>query len=258
MLPSLFISHGAPTVLIDKSPAHHFLKGLGEALPRPAAVVVASAHWEAAEARVTAAAWPETIHDFGGFSPALHRHRYPAPGAPALAAEIVATLAAAGIGSALDPERGLDHGAWVPLSLMYPAADVPVLQVAIDPDAGPAWHARLGAALRPLRERDVLILASGSLTHNLHEVRWGAPDAPPPDWVMEFGEWMAEALVAGRAEDLLDYRRRAPHAVRNHPTDEHLLPLFVAMGAAREGGGCRRLHTSHSFGVVAMDAYAFD
>jgi 4,5-DOPA dioxygenase extradiol len=133
-----------------------------------------------------------------------------------------------------------------------------VLQVAIDPAADPAWHVRLGAALRPLRARDVLILASGSLTHNLHEVRWTAPDTPPPDWVMEFGEWMAAALAAGRTEDLLDYRRRAPHAVRNHPTDEHLLPLFVALGAASPGGGCRRLHSSHSFGVVAMDAYAFD
>jgi 4,5-DOPA dioxygenase extradiol len=258
MLPSLFISHGAPTVLIDGSPAHHFLKGLGDTLGRPSAVVVASAHWEAPEARVTAAPWPETIHDFGGFAAALHRHRYPAPGEARLAAEIVEMLGDAGIASSLDPERGLDHGAWVPLSLLFPAADIPVVQVAIDPHAGPAWHARLGAALRPLRDRGVLVLASGSLTHNLHEVRWGAPDVPPPDWVMAFGEWMAEALTAGRTEDLLDYRRRAPHATRNHPTDEHLLPLFVAMGAARDGGGCRRLHSSHSFGVVAMDAYAFD
>lgn len=258
MLPSLFLSHGAPTLLIDDSPTRHFLEGLGATLGRPKAVVVVSAHWEAPEARVTAAPWPPTIHDFGGFSAELHRRRYPAPGDPALAAELARALGAAGIASALDPGRGLDHGAWVPLALLYPAADIPVLQVAIDPDAGPAWHLRLGQALRPFRERGVLVIGSGSLTHNLGEVRWSRPDEPPPAWVDAFADWIAEAIEAGRTADLLDYRRKAPHAVRNHPTDEHLMPLFAALGAGAEGGSGRRLHTGHSFGVVAMDAYAFD
>jgi 4,5-DOPA dioxygenase extradiol len=258
MLPSLFLSHGAPTLLLDDSPARHFLAELAAGMPRPSAIVVASAHWEAPEARVTAAARPATIHDFGGFPAELYRHRYPAPGEPRLAAEIVAALTAAGIPSALEPERGLDHGAWVPLALIYPAADIPVLQVAIDPAAGPAWHVRLGRALRPFRGRGVLVIGSGSLTHNLGELRWAAGDEDPPRWVSEFTDWMAEAVAAGRTEELLDYRRRAPHAARNHPTDEHLLPLFVALGAGSDGGACRRLHASHSFGVLAMDAYAFD
>jgi 4,5-DOPA dioxygenase extradiol len=222
-------------------------------------VVVVSAHWEDPVVAVSAAAEPATIHDFRGFPPELYRIRYPAPGAPALAGEIAALVAAAGLPVRVDPDRGLDHGAWVPMALLYPDADIPALQVSVNPQGGPDWHLRLGRALRPLRERGAMILASGNLTHNLRELRWdGAGGAATPDWVSAFEAWMAEAIEQGRAADLVDYRRLAPHAARNHPTEEHLLPLFAAVGSGLEGVAGRRVHASHTFGVLAMDCYAFD
>lgn len=257
-MPALFISHGAPTVAIDNSEARAFLEGLGEALGRPIAIVVVSAHWEVeGGVLVTGAARPETIHDFGPFDRRLDDMRYPAPGAPDLAADITNALNEAGLRASIDGGRGYDHGAWIPLALMYPDADVPVVEVSIDPTLGPDHHLRLGAALAPLRQRGVLVIGSGSLTHNLHEFRGRAPDAAAPDWVVRFGEWMAGAITAGRKDDLLGYRVIAPDAERNHPTDEHLLPLFSAIGAAGPNMNGERLHHSHRYGVIAMDAYAF-
>ena len=257
MLPSLFVSHGAPTILVEDSPAHRFLAEFASELPRPEAVIVVSAHWERPTAAVTGAARPATIHDFGNFGPELARFRYAAPGAPDLAARIAAALTAAGIAVEVDPERGLDHGAWVPMALLYPGADVPVLQVSVDPEGGPSWHLALGRALAPFRDR-AMLLASGNLTHNLYELSWRDADAPMLAWAEAFASWMSQALAEGREQDLLDYRRLAPFAVRNHPTEEHLLPLFAAMGAAGPGARGRRIHASHSFGTLAMDAYRFD
>lgn len=258
MLPSLFVSHGAPTLLIDDVPVRDFLKTYAAGLPQPTAVIVVSAHWEDEEVAVSAAARPETIHDFRGFPAELYRFRYPAAGAPDLAGEIAAAIGRVGLPVRLDPERGLDHGAWVPLALLYPEAAIPVLQVSVNPSGGPAWHLALGRALRPFRERGMLVLASGNLTHNLHELRWDSARDRTPGWVSEFEQWMADAIATGREVDLLDYRRLAPHAARNHPTEEHLLPLFAAMGAASEGAKGQRVHSSHTFGILAMDAYAFE
>lgn len=257
MLPSLFVSHGAPTTLLDGGPVHRFLAAYSAGLPRPEAVIVVSAHWEEPHVRVTGAARPATIHDFGNFGPELARFRYPAPGAPELAGEIVAMLTLAGMEAELDDERGLDHGAWVPMALLYSEADVPVVQVSVNPWAGPSWHLALGRALAPFRERS-LILASGNLTHNLHEITWRNAQGPVQPWAQAFADWMSQALAEGREQDLLDYRRQAPFAVRNHPTEEHLLPLFAAMGAAGPGARAHRIHASHSFGTLAMDAYRFD
>jgi hypothetical protein len=175
-----------------------------------------------------------------------------------LAGRAAALLEAAGFPADVDETRGLDHGAWVPLLLMYPEADVPVTQLSLQAHLGPAHHFRIGEALRPLRETGVLVLGSGSLTHNLGEFRQHRGDPTPPPWVVEFADWMADKIARGSIEDLLDYRRRAPHAERNHPTDEHLLPLFFALGAARPGARGSRVHTSNAYGVLAMDAYAFD
>lgn len=252
--PALFISHGAPTLAIEPGPTREFLAGLGTALGRPRAVLVVSAHWETAEPTVGATGAPKTIHDFRGFPEALYRLRYPAPGAPALAAQVAALLGAAGMPAQLETGRGLDHGAWVPLLLMYPAADVPVLQLSVQPHAGPAHHLRLGEALRPLRDEGVLIAGSGSVTHNLREIGDGAP----PSWVSEFSEWIAAALDSGQTTDLLAYRERAPHAARNHPSEEHLLPLFAAMGAATPGSRGRRMHTGFTYRAIGMDTYRFD
>jgi 4,5-DOPA dioxygenase extradiol len=257
-MPAIFVSHGSPTLPLERSPAVEFLRGLGASLGRPAAVLVVSAHWDTERPTVSAVERPPTIHDFYGFPPELYRLRYPAPGAPALARRVAQRLEAAGLGAELDPQRGLDHGAWTPLYHLFPQADVPVTQLSIQWAKGPAHHVRLGEALRPLREEGVLILASGGATHNLRELsRWRGHPVPQP-WVVEFNEWLARAVLERRTEDLLAYRERAPHAVRNHPTDEHLVPLFVALGAGDPHGAVERLHSSIASGVISMDAYRFD
>lgn len=254
--PTLFISHGAPDLLLGDSPTRAFLSGLGRRLGRPRAVVVFSAHWLTPSPRIGACRTPQTIHDFFGFPEALYRLQYPAPGDPALARRIVERLTAAGLQAETDAERGLDHGVWVPLMLMYPQADIPVVPVSLQPALGPAHHLRLGEALAGLSEEGVLILGSGGLTHNLRELR--PEDEAPPEWVSAFTEWVAGRLAANDRPALLDYRRLAPQAARNHPTEEHLLPLFSALGAAGPQTRARRLHAAYSYGALAMDAYAFE
>jgi 4,5-DOPA dioxygenase extradiol len=207
---------------------------------------------------VSSAAEPETIYDFYGFPPELYRLRYPAPGAPQLAKRAAGLLESGGLRTDIDPQRGLDHGAWTSLMLMYPAADIPVTQISIQSHLGPGHHVRVGEALRPLRDEGVLIFASGGATHNLGELRYQRGNPVPQPWVVEFNEWLASALLARRKEDLVAYRERAPQAVRNHPTDEHLIPVFAALGAGDPVGATRRLHTSIESGVISMDAYRFD
>lgn len=254
-LPALFVSHGAPTLAISDTPARRFLADYGAALPKPAAIVAVTAHWETDLPTVGGAAAPETIHDFGGFGEALHRFRYPAPGAPELAARVAESLQAAGMVAAVDPARGLDHGVWVPLSLLFPAADVPVVPVSVQPRLAPAFAERLGRALRPLRDDGVLIVASGSLTHNLRALDWAAGDDDAADpRAAAFADWVEAAVARDDRTALLAYRALAPFARFHHPTEEHLLPLFAALGA---GGRGRRVHTSATFGTLMMDAYEF-
>jgi 4,5-DOPA dioxygenase extradiol len=257
VFPSLFLSHGAPTLPLTDTPARAFLSRLGRTLGRPKAIVVISAHWETDSPEVSAVARNETIHDFHGFPRQLYELSYPAPGAPSLAAEIAELLHEADLACRIDDRRGLDHGAWVPLLLMYPAADIPVLQVSIQPHLGPAHHLRLGRALARLRGRGVLIIGSGSLTHDLSEFRGQDPNAPSCDWADGFADWMGAALAASRTDDLLAYRRLAPRAVKNHPSEEHLLPLFTALGAAGADWRAERLHTSTTYGILRMDVVAF-
>jgi 4,5-DOPA dioxygenase extradiol len=258
-MPVLYVSHGAPTLPLESSAAHDFLTGLGAATGRPRAILVVSAHWETDRPAVSAAPQPETIYDFHGFPRALYRLSYPAPGAPQFAARVAELLAGQGMPAQLDPQRGLDHGAWTPLMLMYPKADIPVTQLSIQPQSGTAHHLQLGAALRPLRDEGVLILASGGVTHNLREFRASAGrDAQAPSWVTEFNEWLADTVIGGRTGDLAAYRSMAPHAARNHPSEEHFMPLLVAAGAAGEGATAARLHCSYNYGVIGMDAYRFD
>lgn len=249
MLPSLFVSHGAPTLVFDDTPARSFLEGLEERVGRPKAILAVSAHWETATPEVNAPAVNETIHDFYGFPEPLYALRYPAPGSAELASRVAELT-----GAAIDRARGLDHGAWVPLMLAWPGADIPVAQLSIQTEAGPRHHLELGRRLAPLREEGVLVLASGSFTHNLRELVRGGGAAVERAWVTRFSDWVDAALVEGRVEDLLAYRRLAPDALRNHPTEEHFLPLFVALGA---GGRAERLHSSTSMGALRMDAYAF-
>ncbi|PBJ82472.1 dioxygenase [Lysobacteraceae bacterium NML93-0399] len=256
-LPALFISHGSPMTALEPGEAGLRLAALAAALPRPRAIVIASAHWLAAAPRVGGAPQPLTIHDFGGFPQALFDMRYPAPGDPALAAQVAELLAAAGLSAALDPQRGLDHGVWVPLHLLYPDAAIPVVPVSIQPDLGPAHQFALGQALAPLRDDGVLVIGSGSITHNLHDWRHYSEAREAP-YVRPFIEWIEQRLSADEIEALLDYRRQAPFAERAHPTDEHLLPLYVAMGAGGAPMRAQRIDAGIDQGFLAMDIYRFD
>jgi len=258
MFPTLFLSHGAPDIAISESPARDFLRQLGKAFEKPKAILVVSAHWETAEPALNAVQVNATIHDFGGFPAALYAMQYQAPGSPALAASAAALLREAGFPARIDTRRGLDHGAWVPLILAYPAADIPVVQLSVQPRLGPAHHLALGRALRPLCEEGILIIGSGSFTHNLYEFFQSPGDAErEAEWVRAFAEWFDRALMESRVNDLVNYRQIAPYAERNHPTDEHLLPLYVALGAAGEQARAQRLHNSRAGAVLRLDAYAF-
>jgi len=243
---------------VEDSPAGRFLDGLGRQLPWPTAVVVASAHFVGQRPMVGGDPRPGTIHDFGAFPDELFRIRYPAPGAPDLAEEIARRLADAGLEAKVREDHGLDHGVWVPLRRMYPQADVPVVPLSVMPQGDAAGHYALGRALAPLRDNGVLVIGSGGFVHNLGEVEWQARNTALAPWAHEFAEWMRAALVRNDLGALLDWHRRAPHARRAHPTVEHLMPLFVALGAAGESPTMRQIHRSHELGTLALDAFAFD
>jgi 4,5-DOPA dioxygenase extradiol len=255
--PTVFISHGSPLLGIEDSPAHRFLIELGKQLERPKAILVISAHWQSRYPAISLTARPDTLYDFSGFPEALYHLKYPAPGATAVAEQAAQLMKRAGLPVTRDTLRGLDHGAWIPLKLMVPHADIPVAQIALLRNAGPTMHCRLGAALQPLREQGVLIIGSGALTHNLYAMQERYADHSPPPWVTEFAEWIADRLHSKDRDALFDYLEQAPYAAKNHPTEEHLLPLFVALGAAGENFNAQRLHSSYTHGVLAMDVYSF-
>ncbi len=257
-LPSLYISHGSPMTAIQPRQVGERLAELARTLPRPKAVVIATAHWLARQPHVGGAKRPETIHDFHGFPRELFEIQYPAPGAPELAARVTEMLDKAGLPTTLDPTQGLDHGAWVPLRLLYPEADIPVVPMSIQPALGPAHQYAVGQALAPLRDEGVLVIGSGSITHNLHDFRAGYSEEREAPYVRPFIEWIERKLAEGDVDALLDYRRQAPFAERAHPTDEHLLPLFVALGAAGHAAKAERIDAGIEYGLLAMDIYRFD
>ena len=255
-LPVAFVSHGAPTHALEAGAAGAAWDELGRTLPRPQAVLAISPHWDTEAPTVSAAEHPETIHDFSGFPEPLYAIRYPAPGAPALARRVTSLLEEAGLHTAAHPNRGLDHGAWVPLRRMYPDADISVTQLSTQFRKGPQHHYRIGQALAPLADEGVLVFGTGGITHNLREFFNDLPPGEAASYVDEFRSWMLEKMQAGDIDALLDYRTRAPHAARAHPTDDHLMPLYVALGAA-DGAPVKRVHDSVDRGVMAMDAYTF-
>jgi 4,5-DOPA dioxygenase extradiol len=256
-LPALFVSHGSPMTAIEPGPAGGAWAALGRDAGRPRAILVCSAHWETELPMLTGSRAPPTVHDFGGFPPALYALQYPAPGAPDVAAEAVALLKAHGLAAGIDGARGLDHGAWVPLMHMVPAADIPVVQLSVQPSRGAAHHLELGSALAPLAERGVLIVGSGHVTHNLRD--WiafgGRPGALA--YVGRFAEWVAHVLASHDTDALANWRERAPDAARAHPSDEHFLPLLVAYAAAGAHPRVDRVHQGVDGGALAMDAYRF-
>jgi 4,5-DOPA dioxygenase extradiol len=258
-LPTLFISHGSPMHALAATDASRAWVTFARKLPRPKAILMVSAHWETALPMVTGARKLATIHDFGGFPDELYAIGYDAPGAPGLAQAAAALLQAAGQTAGIDGCRGIDHGAWVPLKWMYPEADVPVVQLSVQPQRGLAHHRHLGTALRPLADDGVLVVGSGHLTHNLQDWRAsrGQPLPPSLPYVAAFADWIAAALAANDRDAIDDYRRQAPEAARAHPTEEHFLPLPLAWAAAGDTPRVERVFQGQEGGAMAMDAYAF-
>jgi 4,5-DOPA dioxygenase extradiol len=231
-MPALYIGHGAPPLLDDPVWSTE-LAAWASDLPRPKAVLIVSAHWESAPVTLSATA-PGTplVYDFGGFAPKYYNVRYETPDASALAARVAAMMPA-NEPVHQHPSRGLDHGAWVPLSIMYPAGDVPVLQMSL-PTSDPGRLMELGRRLRPLRDEGVLVVGSGFLTHGLPFLREFRIDASAPGWSVDFDLWAAEALSRGDVDELASYADKAPGMPYAHPTVEHLTPLFVTLGAATD------------------------
>jgi 4,5-DOPA dioxygenase extradiol len=252
-LPVLFLSHGSPMHAIQPGAVRAVWAGIARDLPRPEAILIASAHWETDIPAVTGAAKPETIHDFYGFPKPLYEIQYPASGAPGIAEKALGLLAENKFEATIDPDRGLDHGAWSPLLHMYPKADVPVVQIAVQTHLGPRHHIEVGRALAPLAEQGVLIIGSGHMTHNLRD----RADGGPAPYASAFQRWVKERIDAHAFDELADYRTLSAEGVRAHPTDEHFLPLFVALGAARENYKAKRLYDQVEMGALAMDAYLF-
>ncbi len=255
--PSLFVSHGAPTYAIEPGLAGAQLGALGRLLGKPRAIVVVSPHWMTSGLEITAIERPHTVHDFGGFPPALYDLQYPAPGSPALALQIQQQLATIGMQARLDALRGLDHGAWVPLLHLYPDADVPTLQVSLPYDANPKSAYALGQALAPLADDGVLIVGSGSLTHNLYEFRISESEGDVATYAQDFSAWIRQAVLRGDMTRLRQALDLAPHAARAHPTTEHFLPLLVAAGAALSHVPVTVLDGGIRHGVLSMESYLF-
>jgi 4,5-DOPA dioxygenase extradiol len=256
-LPTLFVSHGSPMHAVDPGGAGTAWRAIADALPKPRAILIASAHWETALPMLTGGSHLQTIHDFGGFPPELYRIRYDVPGSPGVAQEASALLHGAGIGASINGCRGIDHGAWVPLRWMFPDRDVPVVQLSVQPELGPSHHLDVGRALAPLAERGVLVIGSGHVTHNLRDWFAARGTTQPLPYVTEFAGWLEQKLGARDDEALTAYRDQAPSAQRAHPTEEHFLPLFVALGAAGAHATAEKVHASTDGAALAMDAYRF-
>lgn len=257
-LPTLFISHGSPMHALEAGAAGAAWARLAGRLPRPRALLMVSAHWETAHPALTVSAQPETIHDFYGFPEPLYRLRYPAPGAPDVAARAGELLVAAGFEVERDPLRGLDHGAWSPLLHMYPEATIPVVQLSVQTQRDPAYHLAVGRALRPLAADGVLVIGSGHMTHNLRDRTPGGEAAAPLAYAEDFRDWIHARVLARELDALVDYRAQAPHARRAHPSEEHFLPLFVALGAAADSYRAGLVHQGIESGALAMDSYCFE
>jgi 4,5-DOPA dioxygenase extradiol len=258
-LPAVFLAHGSPMLAIEQDDFTAVLKRLGTQVPRPRAIVVVSAHWEApGPVRVTISQQPPLFYDFSGFPEELYHLRYPAPGNPALAGMIGNLLSDASVEAVPDPHRGLDHGAWVPLKHAFPSADIPVVEVSLPTPRTPAEVIRIGKALAPLRDRGILLIGSGGIVHNLRRVRMGDKQAPVDAWAKSFDDWVQERLKSLDLESLADYRRQAPEAALSVPTSEHFDPLFFVLGAAGPGDRVSDLYEGFHYGNLSMRSFALN
>ena len=256
-LPSLFVPHGAPTFILQPGEAGAALVATAHKLAKPKAILIVSAHWDTAVPTLSVACRPETIHDFYGFPQELYSMRYPAPGAVSWAMEARSLLEESGFKVELDAKRGLDHGAWVPLKLMYPDAMVPVFALSIQSHLGPVHLFKVGQTLSALLDHGVLIIGSGNLTHNLGDFGRLSGSETIPAYVTDFQHWVKAMLEGKNIEALLDYRQQAPGALKAHPTDEHWLPFYVALGAAGQAFETETIYSGIQHQMLAMDSYAF-
>ncbi|MEO6320980.1 MAG: class III extradiol ring-cleavage dioxygenase [Polaromonas sp.] len=253
--PVMFISHGAPTFAIEPGELGPRLRAIGGPLAGLKAVLVVSPHWQSRDVQVMSTAKPETVHDFGGFPSELYALQYPVAGQPELAREAGRLLADAGFKVGFDERRGLDHGAWVPMMHLLPYANVPVFQVSMPVDMDTAQAVKLGRALAPLRKQGVMIVGSGSMTHNLYEFRQSG--TRPQAYAREFADWVRTAVVSNAVDSLVNYRALAPHAQRAHPSEEHFLPLLVALGAQADSDVLKVVDGGITHGVLSMESYAW-
>jgi 4,5-DOPA dioxygenase extradiol len=253
--PALFVSHGAPTFAVEPGVLGPALARIGEQLSGIRAALVVSAHWQTPGVQVMRTAAPQTIHDYAGFPPELYQLQYRPPGAPEVAKDTARVLESAGYKVTFEDRRGLDHGAWVPLRYLLPQQKIPVLQVSLPYDLGAEGALMLGNALAPLRSDGVLVVGSGSLTHNLYEL--GRVAAHDVAYAAEFAGWVRQHVQRRDVEALVDYRRRAPSAERAHPTEEHFLPLLVAQGASDAADDVRVIEGGMTYGTLSMESYGF-
>lgn len=257
-LPTLFISHGSPMHAIDAGKAGNVWAALAMQLPKPKAILMVTAHWETSLPMLSGSKKPSMIYDFGGFPEELYKIIYPAVGAPDIAARAQTLLKDAGFTAGIDGCRGLDHGTWVPLLKMYPDADVPVVQLSVQSAMNPAHHLDVGRALAPLSKEGILIIGSGHLTHNLRDWMMARGQEGSAAYARKFQSWVFDRLAAHETDALVQYRTEAPDAIRAHPTEEHFLPLFVALGAAGVNAVPERVYDGFEGAALAMDAYRFN
>ncbi|MBI1450813.1 MULTISPECIES: dioxygenase [Acinetobacter] len=253
-LPGLFISHGSPMLAINPEQIGPALERLSLNLPRPKAIIVMSAHWESKDIEVSTASRPETWHDFRGFPAELYEIRYPAPGQPELAEHILDLLAQTGFEAHANNTRPRDHGVWMPLLHMYPEANIPLISISLPMNLSAEDIFSIGRALAELREQQILLIGSGSITHNLREIEWQNPKPTTPEWCSVFRNYVVAKLQHHDFDAVLDWQT-IPHVLRNHPTLEHFAPLFFAMGTGKR---FNIVHHSYSMGALGRDIYRFD
>lgn len=260
MIPSFFIAHGSPTLAIEKNGYTRFLREYFTGLPRPRAIVLFSAHWEAPVQMISSVESYQMIYDFGGFSPELYQMVYPAKGDPELAEEIQALYTQNGIPCQLDNERGMDHGAWVVLHLIYPDADIPVIAMSVNPSLSPEEQYQLGKVLSPLKEKGVLIIGSGGTVHNLSALDWRRQEEEKQasaDWAHQFDHWLQVQLSQWNTDPLFQYEEKAPGAKVSVPTKEHFIPLLIAMGAGDQNRKAELLYRTYQYGTLSVSCWRF-
>ncbi|WP_339220209.1 class III extradiol ring-cleavage dioxygenase [Paenibacillus sp. FSL H8-0332] len=256
MMPSYFFAHGAPSIVLEDNAYTKLLKEFKDHMPKPKAIILFSAHWEETVQSVGAAATYDTIYDFGGFQDELYQMTYPAHGDPALVEQIQKLLTAGGVKNVRNEQRGLDHGAWAVLKLLYPETDIPVVAMSVNRDLPNAQQYEIGKSLAALREQDVLIIASGGTVHNLRRLNWNSDEIN--GWAEQFDHWIQEKVEAWDTEALFQYEDLAPYAEMAVPTSEHFIPLFIAMGAGDQGRNAQLLHRSYQYGNLSLSCWQFN